>query len=147
MSEPEVPADGANLVSDWRDLLARQAATACALDRELGELHGLGMSEFEVLERLYEDERKPLHETRLRVQDLSAQVHLSQSALSRLIGRLEKAELVERAMCSSDRRGIYVTLTEAGRQRYEDARPVHREVLARTLGGGPGAPGGKRQDG
>ncbi|MFJ8046188.1 MarR family winged helix-turn-helix transcriptional regulator [Kitasatospora sp. NPDC096147] len=136
MSEPEVPVDGTNLVSDWRDLLARQAATACALDRELGERHGLGMSEFEVLERLYEDARRPEHEKRLRVQDLSAQVHLSQSALSRLIGRLEKAGLVERAMCSSDRRGIYVTLTEDGHERYEQARPVHREVLARTLGGG-----------
>ncbi|MBB4950614.1 DNA-binding MarR family transcriptional regulator [Kitasatospora gansuensis] len=134
MSELDVAADEAALVAGWRELLARHAATACALDRELGELNGLGMSEFEVLERLFEDERGSDRE-KLRVQDLAHQVHLSQSALSRLIGRLEKAGLVERAMCAADRRGIYVMLTEAGRQRYREARPVHREVLARTLTG------------
>ncbi|GAA1171321.1 MarR family transcriptional regulator [Kitasatospora gansuensis] len=134
VSELDVAADEAALVAGWRELLARHAATACALDRELGELNGLGMSEFEVLERLFEDERGSDRE-KLRVQDLAHQVHLSQSALSRLIGRLEKAGLVERAMCAADRRGIYVMLTEAGRQRYREARPVHREVLARTLTG------------
>jgi DNA-binding MarR family transcriptional regulator len=125
------PADTAALVTEWRELLARHAATACALDRELGERHGLGMSEFEVLERLVEAPEE--HAGKLRVQELAETVHLSQSALSRLIGRLEKAGLVERAMCAEDRRGIYVTLTDPGRTRYEQARPVHREVLGRML--------------
>jgi len=128
----------ADLVAGWRDLLARHAAASCALDRELGERHGLGMSEFEVLERLAEDEQRGAADEKLRVQDLAHTVHLSQSALSRLIGRLEKAGLVERALCQVDRRGIYVTLTEAGRERYRAARPLHREVLARTLSGQPG---------
>ncbi|WP_035804391.1 MarR family winged helix-turn-helix transcriptional regulator [Kitasatospora mediocidica] len=124
----------ASLVSEWRDLLARHAATTCALDRELGERHGLGMSEFEVLERLVES---PCEDgTSLRVQELSGMVHLSQSALSRLIGRLEKAGLVERVMCEQDRRGIYVSLSQAGRERYEAARPTHRAVLARILTAG-----------
>jgi DNA-binding MarR family transcriptional regulator len=37
-------------------------------------------------------------------------------------------------MCESDRRGIMLELTEAGRERYEQARPLHREVLGLTLG-------------
>jgi DNA-binding MarR family transcriptional regulator len=118
------------LVAEWRDLLARHAATACALDRELGEQHDLGMSEFEVLERLAEGH--VAGEGR-RMQELAPTVHLSQSALSRLIGRLEKAGLVERSMCTSDRRSIYVAITETGCRRYEEARPLHREVLARML--------------
>ncbi|MGW6917268.1 MarR family winged helix-turn-helix transcriptional regulator [Kitasatospora sp. NPDC054939] len=130
MAELDSSAD-ADLVAAWRDLLARHAATACLLDRELGEKHGLGMSEFEVLERLVE-ERDAGHT--LRVQELSDTVHLSQSALSRLIGRLEKAGLVTRAMCPNDRRGIQVALTEDGCRRYAEARPLHREVLALTLG-------------
>ncbi|MFD7983754.1 MarR family transcriptional regulator [Kitasatospora indigofera] len=134
MSELDPAADAA-LVAGWRDLLARHAATACALDRELGERHDLGMSEFEVLERLVESEGSD--QAMLRVQELACTVHLSQSALSRLIGRLEKAGLVTRAMCENDRRGIFVTLTEDGRERYERARPLHREVLARVLGGAP----------
>ncbi len=139
MSELDPTADAA-LVAGWRDLLARHAATSCALDRELGEQHDLGMSEFEVLERLIEDAESG-NDRLLRVQELAEKVHLSQSALSRLIGRLEKAGLVSRDMCTLDRRGIYVKLTEDGRKRYEEARPLHREVLARTLAGPPGCTG------
>ncbi|WP_441248766.1 MarR family winged helix-turn-helix transcriptional regulator [Kitasatospora sp. McL0602] len=118
------------LVAEWRELLARHATTACALDRELGERHDLGMSEFEVLERLAE---RHVAGDQQRLQELAPTVHLSQSALSRLIGRLEKAGLVRREMCTSDRRSIFVVLTEAGCKRYEEAKPLHREVLARTL--------------
>ncbi|MFF7638377.1 MarR family transcriptional regulator [Kitasatospora sp. NPDC008050] len=121
------PAETAALVSEWRELLARHAATACALDRELGDQFGLCMSDFEVLERLAEAADN------LRVQELAEKVHLSQSALSRLIGRLEKAGLVERTMCDLDRRGIYVRLAPLGQERYEAARPLHREVLERML--------------
>ncbi|WP_405014165.1 MarR family winged helix-turn-helix transcriptional regulator [Kitasatospora sp. NBC_01539] len=132
MAEPDIAPD-AELVFEWRDVLARHAAVSCALDRALGDRYGLGMSEFEVLERLWEDE-KAAGPGKLRVQDIAQTVHLSQSALSRLIGRLEKDGLVARAMCELDRRGIFVALTDDGRARYLEAQPVHREVLARTLG-------------
>ncbi|MFE6055958.1 MarR family winged helix-turn-helix transcriptional regulator [Kitasatospora sp. NPDC056446] len=135
MAELDSPAE-AGLVAQWRELLARHAATACLLDRELGDRFGLGMSEFEVLERLVEGCSGADHA--LRVSELAPTVHLSQSALSRLIARLEKAGLVVRAMCESDRRGIMLTLTDAGRERYEQARPLHREVLDLTLGDLPG---------
>lgn len=133
-AELDSPAQAA-LVAQWRDLLARHAAAACALDRELGEKYGLGMSEFEVLERLVEGcDDSGLH---MRVSDLAPTVHLSQSALSRLIARLEKHGLVTRSMCELDRRGVVITLTETGRRRYELARPLHREVLGRALGDTP----------
>ena len=113
--------------SEWRELLSRHARTVCALDDALGD-HGLGMSEFEVLERLAcECGERP------RMQELAAAVHLSQSALSRTVGRLEKDGLVSRAMCPEDRRGVAVCLTDEGRERYEAARPTHRRVLAETL--------------
>jgi len=116
-----------DLADQWRALLSRHARTACALDEALGE-HGLGMSEFEVLERLACDCGE-----RPRMQELSAAVHLSQSALSRTVGRLEKDGLVARSMCPEDRRGIAVCLTDEGRARYEAARPTHRRVLQETL--------------
>ena len=103
------PAEGVpEVVGAWRALAARHAAVSAALERELGERHGLGVTEFEVLERLAEDE-----EHQFRAQELAEAVHLSQSALSRLIGRLEQHGLVERSLCDLDRRGIYVCLTEA----------------------------------
>jgi DNA-binding MarR family transcriptional regulator len=114
------------LVDEWRTLLSRHARTTCALDRALEERHGLGMSEFEVLERLATADGA-------RVQELAGAVHLSQSALSRTVARLEKDGLVHRSMCAEDRRGISVCLTAAGRERYEAARPTHREVLEANL--------------
>ncbi|MFF4382033.1 MarR family winged helix-turn-helix transcriptional regulator [Kitasatospora sp. NPDC001547] len=144
MAELDSPAE-AGLVAQWRELLARHAATACLLDRELGERYGLGMSEFEVLERLVEECGGGGHA--VRVSELAHTVHLSQSALSRLIARLEKAGLVTRAMCESDRRGVLLTLTEAGRERYEQARPLHREVLDLTLGDGLGPVAGPSSSG
>lgn len=117
------------LVRNWRDLLDRYARVSFAVERELQEEHGLGVSEFEVLEQLAGGERD-----QHRMQELAESVFLSQSALSRLIGRLETDGLVSRAICSEDRRGIYACLTEEGRRRYEAARPTQRRVLAETLG-------------
>ncbi len=118
------------IVTAWRALAARHATVVAALERELGERHGLGVSEFEVLERLAEDTQH-----KFRVQELAGSVHLSQSALSRLIGKLEQHGLVERSLCDLDRRGIYVCLTEAGRRRHAEALPTQRAVLAATLRG------------
>jgi DNA-binding MarR family transcriptional regulator len=116
------------LVESWRDLMERHARVTGALECVLQDEHGLGVSEFEVLERLAagdSDER--------RMQELADAVHLSQSALSRLIGRLEAEGLVTRAICSEDRRGIFACLTAAGRARYEEALPTQRRVLAENL--------------
>jgi len=120
----------AALVDSWRDLMDRYARSVGALERRLEEEHGLGVSEYEVLERLAEGPK-----SERRMQELAAAVHLSQSALSRVVGRLEADGLVTRGLCTEDRRGIYACLTDAGRARYEVARPTHRSVLAETLSG------------
>jgi len=119
------------VVIAWRALAASHAAACAALEHELGRRHGLGVSEFEVLDRLAESP-----ERNFRAQELAGAVHLSQSALSRLIDRLEKHGLVERCLCGEDRRGIYVTLTPAGLQRHAEAAPTHRSVLAAVLPAG-----------
>ena len=121
------PHDEARLIEIWRELLDRHARTTTALERSLHE-HGLGVSEYEVLERLAMGQ-KDEH----RMQELAEEVHLSQSALSRVVGRLEADGLVVRSMCAEDRRGIFVCLTDAGRERYAAARPAHRAVLAAAL--------------
>jgi DNA-binding MarR family transcriptional regulator len=118
----------AGLVASWRELADRHARVTGALERVLQDEHGLGVSEFEVLERL-----AGADEDQHRMQELAESVYLSQSALSRLIGRLEAEGLVTRSICSEDRRGIYACITAAGRERYEAARPAQRKVLAETL--------------
>src|SRR3954469_17154147 len=91
--------DDPKLVDEWRSLLDRHARVTCALEHALETEHGLGVSEFEVLDRLVSDEREGC-----RIQELAGDVHLSQSALSRVVARLEDDGLVERAMCKEDRR-------------------------------------------
>jgi DNA-binding MarR family transcriptional regulator len=118
-----------DLVGAWRELLERHARTTSALERRLQHEHGLGVSEYEVLERLAGTDK----DTR-RMQELAEAVHLSQSALSRVVARLEADGLVYRGMCPEDRRGIMACLTDSGRERYEAARPTHRAVLAQMLG-------------
>jgi DNA-binding MarR family transcriptional regulator len=116
-------------VEVWHELMDRYARTMSTLERALEQEHGLGVSEYEVLERLASPDKD-----QRRMQELAEAVHLSQSALSRVVGRLEADGLVVRGMCVEDRRGIYACLTDAGRARYEAAKPTHRAVLADTLG-------------
>ncbi|MGN6189960.1 MAG: MarR family winged helix-turn-helix transcriptional regulator [Conexibacter sp.] len=118
-----------DLAASWRELRDRHARVSGALERALEDRHRLGLSEFEVLEQL-----ATAQGDHCRMQQLCGTTHLSQSALSRLIGRLEQDGLVERKMCSEDRRGIYAALTDAGRERYEQAKPTQRAVLAEQLG-------------
>ncbi|MFJ6567570.1 MarR family winged helix-turn-helix transcriptional regulator [Streptomyces sp. NPDC091292] len=121
------------LVDQWRDILALHARTMCELDRELHR-HGLGASDFEVLDVLAEGSPDDGGAS-YRVQEIASRVHLSQSALSRLVGRLEKDGLVERGMCEEDRRGVRVCLTAKGRDLHTEVRPLQRAVLTRMLAG------------
>ena len=118
---------GDPLVETWRGLLEKHARAHCALERVLKE-HDLGVSEYEVLDRLAGTEPE-----QRRMQDLANAVHLSQSALSRVVARLEEAGLAKRGMCADDRRGIFVCITDAGRERLGEARPAHRAALAEAL--------------
>jgi DNA-binding MarR family transcriptional regulator len=116
------------LVQQWRDLACRFTVASCRLDKALHERHGVGMSEFEVLDRVAEVPGRSM-----RMQELGEAVHLSQSALSRAVARLDKDGLVTRGLCETDRRGIFVCLTDAGYDRWQEACPTHRAVLAETF--------------
>ncbi|WP_239003743.1 MarR family winged helix-turn-helix transcriptional regulator [Nocardia panacis] len=127
-SEDPAPAHGeqSELVTQWRALLERHAVLSCTLEKELQGKHHLGLSEFETLDRLVDAD---CHN--YRMSDLAGDIYLSQSALSRAVARLERDGLVERNMCSEDRRAVFVCVTERGRQVYEQALPTHRETLDR----------------
>jgi DNA-binding MarR family transcriptional regulator len=111
------------LAAEWHQTLNRFHRTTCALDRALIADHGLSVSDFEVLQELN------AVECVIRMHELAEQVHLTQSALSRLITRLEKAGLVARGVCEEDRRAAWTQITPAGAQRYAEARPTHRAIL------------------
>lgn len=110
--------------------MGRYQRLMCALDRELSAGHDLTASEFEVLQQLEQSDQ-----CSLRMAVLAESAHLTQSALSRLVSRLERDGLVTRETCSTDRRSLFVKLTSEGRARYAEARPTQRRVLREDGGG------------
>lgn len=117
------------VVEEWREILDRHAKVSCALEKALGADHKIGLSEFEILDRLADADHG-----NCRMNELAGDIYLSQSALSRAVDRLVADGLVERLTCDDDRRGVFVKLTDAGRKVHRAAVPTHREVLATFLG-------------
>lgn len=117
-----VPDD--QLAANWHAMMASVQRLSCRLDRELGATHGISSSEFEALQQLQAAEHG-----KMRMSDLADHVHLTQSALSRLVGRLEKDGWVTRSVCMDDRRSVWTQITDAGRELYQQARPTQRAIL------------------
>jgi DNA-binding MarR family transcriptional regulator len=124
---PEVSAP-ADPVAAWRALNAAHAAVHAALENELKREHDLSTIEYEVLEQL-----GGCSTGKARMSELADIVHATQSTVSRVVARLEDEGLVCRAMCPDDRRGIFASLSPAGRERVEAAAPTYRRVIAASL--------------
>lgn len=120
------------LVHRWRSLLTSYNEVAGHLERALQDTHGLTMGEFETLDRLVAADTCE----KRRMQDLAADMYLSQSALSRTVTRLEKGGLVSRTLCEDDRRGVFVTVTEDGLRRHAAARATQLAILTEHLPAG-----------
>jgi DNA-binding MarR family transcriptional regulator len=113
----------------WRGFLRVHAGLVRQLDHELQETHGLPLHEYEVLLLL-----ASASDGRLRMTELADGALLSQSGLTRLVDRLERAGLVARERCEQDRRGLYARISEEGLQRFGEARATHLEgVRSRFL--------------
>ena len=117
------------LLDRWGELEAQHAKVREALEHALQREHRLTLSEYEVLRRLADSPKG-----NRRIQELAEETHLSQSALSRLVQRLEDDGYVNRAVCDHDRRGVFACVTDAGRKAQAEAHPTHVSVLAETLG-------------
>lgn len=128
----------------------RGAGTASSSSRDAGEVLGAHIWELTLrtvtgLLRTFEEDMKaqgfalPWYDVlvqlmeapgeRLRMQDLADNVVLTRSGLSRLIDRMEKAELVRREPAADDRRGSYAVLTELGRATYARLAEEHRQKI------------------
>jgi DNA-binding MarR family transcriptional regulator len=105
---PRLPADRAEA---WVGFLAAHAEITRRLDAELNARFDLSLSALEVLARLAWAEHG-----RLRMSTVAETALLSQSRVSRLVDSLEHRGLVERASCPSDSRGVYASISDAGRE-------------------------------
>lgn len=103
----------------WVALLQAHALVLQGVEEQLLAEAGVPVTWHEVLARL-----STADEHGMRMQDLARSVLLSKSGLTRLADRMEAAGLVERRACASDRRGVYVALTERGREALGRATPI-----------------------
>lgn len=112
----------------WKGLLRVHASLMKALDAELESAHRLPLSSYEVLIRLAD-----APEQRMRMCDLADSVLLSRSGMSRLVDRLERDGLLERAACPNDARGAFAVITPAGVELLASARPTHHDGIRRRF--------------
>lgn len=104
----------------WRAFLEAHAHVTEVLGRELREQEDLPLTWYDVLVQLSE-----APDNRRRMQELADAVLLSKSGLTRLIDRMERAGLVRRTECPTDRRGTLAELTDAGYERLAATAPTH----------------------
>ncbi|AOS63537.1 MarR family winged helix-turn-helix transcriptional regulator [Actinoalloteichus hymeniacidonis] len=112
-------------VDVWRSVMEVHARVLGELEREFTTRHGLSISDFDTLSNI------PTGGVRLR--ELTDRVVLSQSALSRLVDRLERRGLVERSVPPDDSRAVYVRLTSQGRRLALAAIRTNADVVERVF--------------
>src|SRR6059036_1091170 len=103
----------------WRSLLRAHATLMRQLDTDLEKKTGLALADFDVLAQL------SLAGGELRMTELAARALISRSGMTRRVTRLVDEGLVRRGTPDADRRGVVVTLTDAGLDRLTETTPVH----------------------
>lgn len=112
------------LVTGWGFVVEGFARVSAALRRDLLDHSRLDGPEFEVLLRL---SRSPEH--RQTASQLAAEVSFSSGGFTKLADRLQRAGLVERVPCQSDRRVVWIALTPTGQALIVEATARHAAFL------------------
>jgi DNA-binding MarR family transcriptional regulator len=104
----------------WRAMQTFGAPLAAALNRQLLADSAMSTADYQVLVVLSETEGG-----QLRAGELGRATGWEKSRLSHHIKRMQSRQLVERLDCSTDGRGLLVSITAEGRRAIEEAAPGH----------------------
>lgn len=113
----------------WLRFLRAHAAITRELSSRLEALHGLTLSDFDVLVQLYH-----APERQMRRIDIARSVLLTASGITRLLDGLESCGYVEKARCETDARVTYAVLTAAGAKKLEAASESHLADIEELFG-------------
>jgi DNA-binding MarR family transcriptional regulator len=113
----------------WTRFLRAHSALTRQMSTRLETQHGLTLSDFDVLAQLYF-----APERALRRVDLSRQVLLTASGITRLLDGLERAGWVAKRRCETDARVTYAVLTEQGVEKFEAAYESHAADVEELFG-------------
>lgn len=112
----------------WESLFRAQVAVMKVL-RQDEAFKQLGIRDYDVLFNL---SRCPTGWARLN--ELNANLLISQPSLSRMVERLEAKGLIQRRPAKNDQRGVELSLTEEGRALQKRIGTSHVRVIQETLG-------------
>lgn len=90
--------------------------------------HGLSHAEFAILEALF-------HKGPLLLGEVQRKILVSSGGITFLVDRLADRGLVERRLCSSDRRARYAALTRKGEALMREIFPGHAETIREAVSG------------
>lgn len=107
----------------WRLFFESALALLDVLDSELEHAVGIPMRWYDVLVHLEETPEG------IRMNELAERILYSKSGFTRVIDRMEEAEVVRRVRPEHDRRSILVVLTDKGTETMEHARRHHRHGI------------------
>jgi DNA-binding MarR family transcriptional regulator len=116
--------------SAWPALLTARALIVDEVERRLADA---GLPELAWYDALWALERAPAG--RLRMHELASQMVITRSNITRLVDRLEAADLVARERDGEDRRGAFALLTSAGRRMRADMWKVYGPAIAELFDG------------
>ncbi|MFD3641772.1 MarR family winged helix-turn-helix transcriptional regulator [Streptomyces griseus] len=119
------------LASGWSALSLLHGRIEAHIERTLQSGHDLSVREYSLLDVLSRQHDGP--GGHLQMGQVASAIVLSQSATTRLVGRLEDRGILSRYLCPTDRRGIYTDVTEAGLKLLEEARPTNDAALREAL--------------
>src|SRR3954469_14312844 len=112
----------------WRGLVQMTSRLDARLNRELQQSSGLSLADYDGLVLLTE-----APDGRLRMFELVDNLQWEQSRLSHHVARMQRRGLVAREECTTDKRGAFVVLTDAGRDAIEKAAPGHVDTVRRLV--------------
>src|SRR3954447_18152408 len=112
----------------WRGLVQMTSRLDARLNRELQQSSGLSLADYDVLVLLTE-----APDGRLRMFQLVDNLQWEQSRLSDHVARMQRRGLFARGECTTDKRGAFVVLADAGRDAIEKAAPGHVDTVRRLV--------------
>ncbi|RIP37146.1 MarR family transcriptional regulator [Staphylococcus gallinarum] len=116
-------------IENWIELTKYVYYIDTMIEKSLKQQYNLSLKEFYVLYEIYKAKGK-----KYKINDLIKIVDLSQSAMSRLIVRIEKisAPLVVRQECVEDQRAMYIYLTDEGLSVIERAIETYEQLMSKV---------------
>jgi MarR family 2-MHQ and catechol resistance regulon transcriptional repressor len=120
-------ADTPTALKLWVVLARAHRAVADHARRDI-ERHGLGMTEFAVLEVLH-------HRGPLPLGAIGERILLTSGSTTYVVDKLEERGFLSRRACDQDRRVVYAELTTAGREVIERIFPAHAEAIRKAMAG------------